>query len=198
VGVAVRNELGDTQHKLLSVPRSYLVAEALDQSPSSAIGVAEPLLSMALGSQAGNKPGPASVAVPTDPLQRLSEPMVLHFAAALRYLARASKAQDLRDAEEKRELRTTVARQLEGMGRPGMGFDGDSEMEEIEDSEDDSDVMSSGWSSPGVGLIQQVRSLCPFILKTGSIVMGLMRLCVCVCVADRFGAPWHDATASVD
>ena len=83
VGVAVRQELGDKGPHRKFLPQNYVIAEALDASPCSSVGGASP-------------------PVPTSPTQRLSEAAIAHWAACLTFLARRARAQDIRDAAERK------------------------------------------------------------------------------------------------
>ena len=56
----------------------------------------------------------------------------------------------------RQEMRSGLAHNLAGMGSSQMGFDTDSEMSEVDDSEEDSESSSPGWVSPSLSLIQQV------------------------------------------
>lgn len=134
----MRRELGDNRHNLLEIPVHYLLAEAQGLSPCAALG-------------------PNTISPPTSPDQKLTEFKVEHFAACLRYLARCSKQQDQKEATDKPEQRSNVAsRLLNGK----VHFDTDSEMSEVESSDDDRESNDSsprpGYLSPSLSPLQMV------------------------------------------
>lgn len=144
MGVAVRLELGDRRHKRVVVPEAYLLAEALDVSPSASAKVPH---------------------LPSSPHERLSEEALMHFAACLRFLARRAKAHDLRDARSSGG-RSGLAQELAGRLAQGQaGFDGDDSDAEGGSEEDDEEgssfsssaASSPAWTSPSLGTLQQVE-----------------------------------------
>lgn len=136
--MAVRLELGDRRHRRVAVPRAYLIAEALDASPSASAQVPS---------------------LPTSPSDRLSEACILHFAACLRFLNRRARGLDREAGLSHTPSRTGLAQDLAARLASGqLGFEDESELSEMDgDSEDESMASSSpGWTSPSVGPLQQV------------------------------------------